>query len=54
MVIREFGFLARKSNISINQCTHGFRLINILKNHGTENGDIATTASEDVVNNCRW
>ena len=40
--IREFVGLSRKSNISIEQCAQGFRMMNILKNLGIKNGDIAT------------
>ncbi len=32
--VREFVGLSTKSNISIDQCAQGFRMINILKNIG--------------------
>ncbi|MER5176113.1 MAG: hypothetical protein ABJB76_04275 [Candidatus Nitrosocosmicus sp.] len=54
--IREFVGLSRKSNISIEQCAQGFRMMNILKNLGIENGDIATDDDDDnndIVDNNR-
>ncbi len=47
--IREFVGLSRKSNISIEQCAQGFRIINILKNLGIKNGDIAIDDIDDNI-----
>lgn len=46
---------SRKSNISIDQCAQGFSLINILKNRGIENGEIAADAAAvfDIVDTNR-
>ena len=39
--IREFSNLVKSSNVSIEQCAQGFRIINILKSFGIGNLDIS-------------
>src|SRR6478735_1852533 len=39
--IREFSNLVKSSNVSIEQCAQGFRIINILKSFGIWNLDIS-------------
>ena len=39
--ITEFASLVKRSDISIEQCAQGFRMINILKNLGIGNMDVA-------------
>jgi hypothetical protein len=38
--IREFSLIVRKSDISIGQCSQGYRTISILKNFGLQEGDL--------------
>ncbi len=45
--IRNFTVLVRKSNMSIQQCAQGFRMINILKNLGIQENDEAFDVSDD-------
>ncbi|HXT83089.1 MAG TPA: hypothetical protein VN704_01980, partial [Verrucomicrobiae bacterium] len=45
--IRNFTVLVRKSNMSIEQCAQGFRMINILKNLGIQEGDDAFDIDDD-------
>jgi hypothetical protein len=49
--IRNFTILIRKSNMSIEQCAQGLRMINILKNLGIHENDEPFDASDD--NNIR-
>ncbi len=46
--IRDFTIIVRKSDMSIQQCAQGFRMINILKNLGIQEDDGDAT---DVDNN---
>ncbi len=45
--IRDFTVLVKKSNISIEQCAQGFRLANILKNLGVDDGNDNSIYAED-------
>ncbi len=45
--IRNFTVLVRKSNMSIEQCAQGFRMINILKNLSIRENDEAFAVNDD-------
>src|SRR3954451_3381935 len=45
--ITEIATLVKRSDISIEQCAQGFRIINILKNLGIGNMDIADDENDD-------
>lgn len=53
--IREFVTLCTKSNMSVEQCAQGFRMTNILKNLGIQEGDNTVYVNDgdkdDTVNN---
>jgi hypothetical protein len=50
--LREFSVTVRKSGISIGQCAQGFRMINILKNLGIQEGD--SDGDNDMGNKNDW
>ncbi len=53
--IRDFTVLVRKSNMSIQQCAQGFRMINILKNLGIqEEGDDTIDIDDDNIRNPKY
>ena len=45
--IREFSNQVKRSNVSIEQCAQGYRIINILKSFGIENLDISDNGEGD-------
>jgi len=50
--VRGFSSLVKKSNISIEQCTQGFRMLNILKSFGIiRNLDILDNDNDDIESN---
>ena len=54
MMIIDFTVLIRKSNMSIEQCVQGFRITNILKNLGIQEGDDAVDVNEYNIGSSRY